>query len=218
MPRFHEEGMVQVNNLTRIYTESPMLQAVVSTVAIYGGLAEGVSGSELREWLLSGSEPVEDANGTAEAESAAADTRIAELVRQRDAAVEAYGELEREIAEKRMELPKDADGVPIRVGDKVFFRSDGPITVMSIGMSQVYGMNDFGFYGPAGQFFGRGTLGSVRHVAKRPIEDVLATFRFDAKNIYDDPTLNGNERVDELEALDADVAAEIRDLMEANNG
>lgn len=95
--------------------------------------------------------------------------RLAELAHEN-------AELKREIAEKYMELPVGADGVPIRVGDKVFFRSDGPITVMSIGMSRVYGMNDFGFYGPAGQFFGRGTLGNVRHVKPRTVEDVLRDF------------------------------------------
>ena len=110
-----------MNNLTRIYAESPMLQALVSTTVIYGGLAEGVSGSELREWLVSESEPDGMANGTLESTTAASDARIAELTRQRDAAIEAYGELEREIAEKHMELPVDRNGEAWRIGDRFAF-------------------------------------------------------------------------------------------------
>lgn len=119
-----------MNNLTRIYTESPMLQAVVSTVVIYGGLAEGVGGAELREWLISGSEPVEDASGTAEAESAASDARIAELVRQRDAVLNAYDGLERDVEERYLRLPEDADGVPWHIGDVI--EGHGELHCMSI--------------------------------------------------------------------------------------
>lgn len=130
MPRFHEEGMVQVNNLTRIYTESPMLQAVVSTVAIYGGLAEGVGGAELREWLLDESEHAEMQNTALESTTGASDARIAELTRQRDAALDAYEGLERDVEERYMKLPEDADGVPWHIGDVI--EGHGELRCMSI--------------------------------------------------------------------------------------
>lgn len=85
-------------------------------------------------------------------------------------------EIQAEIESRYMLLPVDAEGVPIRVGDKVVFRSDSPVTVMSIGMSQVYGLNDCGFYGPFCNFFGSGTLSEVRHVKPRTVEDVLESF------------------------------------------
>ena len=88
-------------------------------------------------------------------------------------AVQYLDEIETEIAERYMELPLDADGVPIRVGDKVQFRNDEPVTVDSIGTSKVY-ENDSGFFGSNGGFYGQGTLKNVRHVKPRTLFDVLA--------------------------------------------
>ena len=82
-------------------------------------------------------------------------------------------EIQDEIESRFMELPLDADGVPIHVNDEVKFHNDAPVTVMSIGMSQVYGLNDCGFYGRAGNFFGHGTLKNIRHIKPRTVEDVL---------------------------------------------
>lgn len=209
-----------MNNLTKIYRESDMLQAVVSTVVIYGELAEGVGGAELRDWLVSESEPVEDAKSTAEAESAASDARIAELVRQRDAVLDAYDGLERDVEERYVKLPEDADGVPIRVGDVLDPPKGSEEYGRLIVTELTHDGEDWYFKGeiPASATGRAGYFNVIgfTHVKPRTIEDVLATFRFDAKNIYDDPTLNGNERVDELETLDADVAAELRDLMEVD--
>ncbi|MBQ6411165.1 MAG: hypothetical protein IJI16_04365, partial [Atopobiaceae bacterium] len=47
-------------------------------------------------------------------------------------------EIEREIAEKYMELPVDTDGVPIKPGDIMQFRDDAPVRVDSIGISKCY--------------------------------------------------------------------------------
>lgn len=111
-----------------------------------------------------------------------------------------------------MLLPLDADGVPIRVGDMVFLNGREPFEVGGVRDTRnqwhVFPYDLQRWYAPL----------DLHHVTKRTIEDVLATFRFDAKNIYDDPTLNGNERVDELEALDERVAAEIRELMGVCDG
>lgn len=150
-----------MNNLTKIYRESDMLQAVVSTVAIYGGLAEGVSGAELRDWLVSEwGEPDGSANGTLESDTAASDARIAELTRQRDAAVEAYDGLERDVEERYLELPVDADGVPWHIGDVI--EGHGELRCMSINCN--------------GWTFASSTAidpSIHRHVKPRTIEDVL---------------------------------------------
>lgn len=169
-----------MNNLTRIYTESPMLQALVSTTVIYGGLAEGVSGSELREWLVSESEPDGRANGIAEAESAVSDARIAELVRQRDAAIDmyegllrdVYEGLLRDVGERYLKLPVDADGVPIRIGDMVGLHGDTLVNSMTFDgknwyVSEAVISSD---WVPAH---------NCRHVKPRTIEDVLREYRRD---------------------------------------
>ena len=108
-----------------------------------------------------------------------------------------------------MELPDAGDGKPIHVGDHMV-RDGEQLTVCAIAPGRVhYWVWDK-----------NGKCSTVdcdpmycSHYKPRTLEDVLATFRFDAKNIYDDPTINGNDRVDELEALDEKVAAEIRELM-----
>lgn len=88
--------MVRVNNLTKLYTESAMMQSLVATCAIYGRLAEGVDGAHLHEWLLDESEHAGNANGTLESDTGASDARIAELTEQRDAALDMYEGLLRE--------------------------------------------------------------------------------------------------------------------------
>ena len=200
-----------MNNLTRIYTESPMLQAVVSTVVIYGGLAEGVSGAELRDWLVSESEPVEDANGTLESDTADSDARIAELTRQRDAAVEAYGELERSIAERYIELPVDADGMPIHVGDVVEFgenHNQGIVKALNehmvIAMHVDDGCMNYAKYGLLWN------ADACRHVKPRTIEDVLDEY-YDSRGW--DEADNCALKSEELTAKYAD---EIRGMMEVD--
>ena len=67
-------------------------------------------------------------------------------------------EIEAEIAERYMELPCDADGVPIRVGDEL----KGGFTVDYVSPHWVFAV-------------GRGAKhdGSCRHVKPRTLEDVL---------------------------------------------
>lgn len=85
-----------MNNLTKIYLDSAMLQSLVATCAIYGRLAEGVDGAHLHEWLLDESEHAEMQNTALESTTAASDARIAELTEQRDAALDMYEGLLRE--------------------------------------------------------------------------------------------------------------------------
>lgn len=110
-----------------------------------------------------------------------------------------FGERSGEALPDSVTWPRFEDGELARFGD-MFIHNNSKHTLSGVRFSEDY------------------TTINGLHVTvplkrpKRTVEDVLATFRFDAKNIYDDPTLNGNERVDELEALDADVAAELRGM------
>lgn len=83
--------------------------------------------------------------------------------------------IEAEIAERFMELPLDADGVPIKPGDIMQFRDDAPVRVDSIGNSKCY-VGDFGWFGGNGGFYGKGTLKCCRHAKPRTLEDVLREF------------------------------------------
>lgn len=115
---------------------------------------------------------------------------------------EQCGAIQAEVDERFMELPMDADGVPIRVGDKVQFRNDAPVTVDSIGTGKVYA-NDSGFFGSNGGFYGQGTLKNVHHVKPRTLESVLQEY---GSEIADSASKPWSEIVDKY-------AAEIRELM-----
>lgn len=130
-----------------------------------------------------------------------------------DAIDECMDAIEREVAERFMELPVDSEGVPIHYGDSLSYCGEhgGTVTCKVSNMEyreRSYGEADW-LVNVAGWVF----PGDAHHVKPRTLEDVLASYRFDARNIYEDPMLNGNQRVDELEALDGKVAAEIRELM-----
>lgn len=114
--------------------------------------------------------------------------------------------VEREVSERFMPLPCDADGVPIRVGDVVAAQDEQPFEVRAF---QLDALGWFAIERLGSQW----NVNQLHHVKPRTLEDVLASYRFDARNIYEDPMLNGNQRVDELEALDSKVADEIRELM-----
>ena len=87
-------------------------------------------------------------------------------------------EIESEIAEHYMELPVDADGVPIRVGDKLEYRGL-TFDAFSVAEDVVFRECDFKS--------GRYTVdvydhSDVRHVKPRTLEDVLADFAADVEN------------------------------------
>ena len=112
-------------------------------------------------------------------------------------------EIEREIAERYMELPVDADGVPIRVGDKLEYRGL-TFDAFSVAEDVVFRECDFKS--------GRYTVdvydhSDVRHVKPRTLEDVLEEY-YDkrGRDEADNCALNADE-------LTAKYAAEIRELM-----
>lgn len=120
-------------------------------------------------------------------------------------------EIEREIAERYMELPVDADGVPIRVGDEM--ESDNErfvVCAVALGRVHRWDVHNIGE-------LDRGTVAyppnSLHHYKPRTLEDVLAEYRLEADRLFCDPSIGGEDRADALESLDAKYAAEIRKLM-----
>ncbi len=88
-------------------------------------------------------------------------------------------EIEREIAERYMELPVDADGVPIKLGDRIKC-TDTPTSrtfiVSAIGKTKG-GNPVFHGYEDKGDHLERHRIGpNTRHVKPRTIEDVLLDY------------------------------------------
>lgn len=109
---------------------------------------------------------------------------------------EQCGEIEREIAERYMELPVDADGVPIRCGDEVTADTLGNGKWSVFAVASDYWVDVDGYtHKPC----------ETHHVKPRTIEDVLRDL------------VNGIDRV-EFDVLTAigEAADEIRELMEVD--
>ena len=121
-------------------------------------------------------------------------------------------EIEREIAERFMELPVDADGVPIHVGDELcgYGRLNGGVTVSAVtGWGGVIVTDKGMTCNPAKD----GLLWDgqeCRHVKPRTIEDVLEEFLIE----FDDWDWNtgGNDRDNARKQLFAKYADELREL------
>ena len=119
-------------------------------------------------------------------------------------------EIEREIAERYMQLPCDADGVPIRCGDKIHRTTSAVDNVVKvIGVSE----REFFFNGPNFMEPGikKNVCNAVRHVP-RTIEDVLRDVWKEALD-YSKSDMWRNP--DEVFAERAD---EIRELMDVDDG
>lgn len=111
--------------------------------------------------------------------------------------------------ETHMELPVDADGVPIRVGDEMESGNER-FVVCAVAPGRVHRWNIHNI----GEL-DRGTVAyppnSLHHVKPRTIEDVLREYRSKADDIYNDQLIGGEDRADALESLDEEYAAEIRE-------
>lgn len=82
-------------------------------------------------------------------------------------------EIEREVSERYMPLPVDADGVPIRVGDLIEFGSKGErLEVTHIGWTR-HGDPTISYRRPNGTLDCSCIGSECRHVKPRTIEDVL---------------------------------------------
>jgi len=86
--------------------------------------------------------------------------------------VELADEIEREISERYMELPVDADGVPIHVGD-ILLDLETPRHVVGIGKTSIL----LGGYPSSGEQEVRYALPcNYRHVKPDPIKELLEEF------------------------------------------
>lgn len=113
----------------------------------------------------------------------------------------ACGEIEREIAERYMELPVDADGVPIHMGDSLVARERtasyrGTVVGIEIGNAE----NLVGLDGYEG--YRRYSFNQCRHVRPRTIEDVLEEFAHEWNDTHHD----------DMPALKARYADELRSM------
>ena len=121
--------------------------------------------------------------------------------------MEIADEIEAEIAEKYMEWPVDADGVPIRCGDKIHRTTSAVDNVVKvIGVSE----REFFFNGPNFMEPGikKNVCNAVRHVP-RTLEDVLTDFANEVARQGHQIGLTGYE-------LTMSYAVEIRKLMEVD--
>lgn len=121
-------------------------------------------------------------------------------------AEEIADEIEREIAECYMELPKDADGVPIRVGDTLQL-GDTRGKVVALTYCPDNGKLPWEWQCDTGDWY---NTAFARHVKPRTVEDVLEEFLHAAA----DACAETNR---ELEEQIAKYADELRDLMEVRD-
>lgn len=107
-------------------------------------------------------------------------------------------EIEAEIAERYMELPLDADGVPIRIGDAI-----------TLPNGQRDRIRFFCINANGARLNERGWVPSAcRHVKPRTVEDVLEDFAHNYNSI------GGKLDEDELwDKLLADTSAELREMI-----
>lgn len=108
----------------------------------------------------------------------------------------------REYDETHMELPLDADGVPIRVGDTLEYVYENLRFVRKV---VAVSSNEFAWEDSDGDFGIRGVARFHRHVDPRTIVDVLADFAADVEN-------GRNDRETAMRYAD-----EIRELLEVDD-
>ena len=121
-------------------------------------------------------------------------SRVRNLVRHYADAIQA------EVDERFMELPVDADGVPIRVGDTVeWLVKNGDYEVVAVGELVALKLGEDGSFTIAAD--------ALRHVKPRTLEDALADM---ANNI----AMQVDGKIHYWKASDfGDEAAEIRELL-----
>lgn len=115
-----------------------------------------------------------------------------------------------ELERKYMRLPVDADGVPIRVGDMIEYEGDEDTYRLHARGVYVY---EDGHVAVVNERCGIWYQENCHHVKPRTLEDIVIEYRLKAYNLYADSEMSGEERVEEFRTLDAEVAAEIRELI-----
>lgn len=119
-------------------------------------------------------------------------------------------------SERYMELPVDADGVPIRTGDIIEFGKKGErLEVTHIGWTK-HGEPTIAYRRPNGTLDCSCIGTKCRHVKPRTLEDVLREYALEMNLTYETGEIGGEERAEALDDLTAKYADEIRELMEAS--
>ena len=107
--------------------------------------------------------------------------------------------IQAEVDERFMELPMDADGVPIRVGDTVeWLVKNGDYEVVAVGELVALKLGEDGSFTIAAD--------ALRHVKPRTLEDVLCDFANDVAK-------QGHQIGLTAHGLSDKYAAEIRELL-----
>ena len=110
-------------------------------------------------------------------------------------------EIEREISERYIPLPLDADGVSIKVGDEIETRDGEKVTAGFVSWDAVAYFN-------SANILTWDVAGEMRHIKLRTIEDVLRDYGVDCSH-----DLGANPDSTIAESTIAKYAAEIRELM-----
>lgn len=111
--------------------------------------------------------------------------------------------IEQEVAERFMELPVDAEGVPIRVGDELETAHGGKVIVEYVGECEVWVYRDSEHY----RIFQDEYAYTCHHIKPRTIEDVLCELeglRGYGNSTYEDVVTRAAELAEELRELMAD--------------
>ena len=113
-------------------------------------------------------------------------------------------------SERYMELPVDADGVPIRVGDEINSLGCGVLVNSIIWDGANWYASDAVV---SSDWF---PVKHSEHVKPRTLEDVLREYALEMNLTYETGEIGGEERAEALDDLTAKYADEIRELMEAS--
>lgn len=129
-----------------------------------------------------------------------------------EVAMQLIASVYREVDERFMELPLDADGVPIRVGDMIEYEGDEDTYRLHARGVYVY---DDGRVAVMNERLGIWYPENCRHVKPRTLEDVLREFAHKGIRIWSKNGIKCGEfdfYANEYEI--AEYAAEIRELLE----
>lgn len=119
--------------------------------------------------------------------------------------------IEAEIAERYMELPVDADGVPIHEDDAIQFVNEQGGTGAKVEVCAI--SKHYAYYGEGKHFY---KASMCRHVKPRTVEDVLEEFAHKAVRIGMVGGVPSDAEIYADKDAIAEYAAEIRELMDGD--
>lgn len=127
-----------------------------------------------------------------------------------DAIDECVDAIEREVSERYIELPVDADGVPIHEGDVIQFVNEQGGTGAKVEVCAI--SKHYAYYGEGKHFY---KASMCRHVKPRTLEDVLKEL---ANEVWEASCTCQTTWSDSgLDGIEERYADEIRELMEVDD-